>query len=235
MHSKDFAAAFTAVHYSRDHHDVNSLAAALPFAATRASDNGVLHPHRAALADALWEAGRDDEAQIAADPSKHVVPIPHGHEEGWGVAEHDSSGRGYDWLNRPARQYLETALWASTGDDGVDGVETYPLDERHSVSDFTDEATHRAKHDYSKFLGKLSPAARAEIEDDDRHTDAAHDLFLTRNGHGAGFWDGDWEHGDELTEAAKSLGEQYVEVDPQPNGDATDADGVQLHLSGGRE
>ncbi len=29
-----------------------------------------------------------------------------------------------------------------------------------------------------------------------------HDLFLTARGHGAGFWDGDWTHGDELTELA---------------------------------
>jgi len=33
---------------------------------------------------------------------------------------------------------------------------------------------------------------------------AGHDFWLTRNGHGAGFWDGDWpETGDALTEASK--------------------------------
>jgi hypothetical protein len=38
-------------------------------------------------------------------------------------------------------------------------------------------------------------------------SDAGHDFHLTRNGHGAGFWDGDWkELGDRLTEAAKVYG-----------------------------
>jgi hypothetical protein len=35
------------------------------------------------------------------------------------------------------------------------------------------------------------------------YLDAGPDLYLTCAGHGAGFWDGDWEpHGDALTEAA---------------------------------
>ena len=38
-------------------------------------------------------------------------------------------------------------------------------------------------------------------------SDAGHDFHLTRNRHGAGFWDGDWgELGDRLTEAAKVYG-----------------------------
>lgn len=38
---------------------------------------------------------------------------------------------------------------------------------------------------------------------------AGHDLYLTRNGHGAGFWDGDYFEplGEALTEAAHALGE----------------------------
>jgi hypothetical protein len=36
-----------------------------------------------------------------------------------------------------------------------------------------------------------------------------HDFWLTRNGHGAGFWDGDWpkEAGDRLTKACEEFGE----------------------------
>ena len=38
-------------------------------------------------------------------------------------------------------------------------------------------------------------------------SDAGHDFHLTRNNHGAGFWDGDWgELGDRLTEAAEAYG-----------------------------
>lgn len=34
----------------------------------------------------------------------------------------------------------------------------------------------------------------------------AHDFWLNRNGHGAGFWDGDWEKGDELSDASHTFG-----------------------------
>ena len=39
-------------------------------------------------------------------------------------------------------------------------------------------------------------------------TQAGHDFWLTRNGHGAGFWDGDWpeDAGDRLTEASRDFG-----------------------------
>jgi hypothetical protein len=38
---------------------------------------------------------------------------------------------------------------------------------------------------------------------------AGHDFWLTRNGHGAGFWDGDWPepYAEMFTEGAKSYGE----------------------------
>ena len=41
---------------------------------------------------------------------------------------------------------------------------------------------------------------------------AGHDFWLTRNGHGCGFWDGDWEErvGEILTASAKSFGELSV-------------------------
>lgn len=35
---------------------------------------------------------------------------------------------------------------------------------------------------------------------------AGSDFHLTRNGHGAGFWDGDWDNGDKLTKLAKPYG-----------------------------
>ena len=37
---------------------------------------------------------------------------------------------------------------------------------------------------------------------------AAHDFWLTRNGHGAGFWDGDWPiYGEMFTKISESFGE----------------------------
>ena len=49
---------------------------------------------------------------------------------------------------------------------------------------------------------------------------AAHDFILTRNHHGAGFWDGDWHApwGERLTTLAQSFGqiETYVNCDRIP-------------------
>lgn len=44
---------------------------------------------------------------------------------------------------------------------------------------------------------------------------AAHDFILTRNHHGAGFWDGDWHEpwGSKLTELAHSFGQVDCYVD----------------------
>lgn len=42
---------------------------------------------------------------------------------------------------------------------------------------------------------------------------AGHDFWLTRQEHGAGFWDGDWPepYGDMLTKAAEAYGKMYVD------------------------
>lgn len=46
-------------------------------------------------------------------------------------------------------------------------------------------------------------------------SDAGHDFALTRNGHGAGYWDrGLGTIGDLLTEAAKTYGESSLNVNP---------------------
>jgi hypothetical protein len=43
---------------------------------------------------------------------------------------------------------------------------------------------------------------------------AGHDFWLTRNGHGAGFWDGDWREpsASRLTAAAHKFGECNIDV-----------------------
>ena len=107
--------------------------------------------------------------------------------------------------------YFDAALWSST--DNADDSGGEPLDANYGINDI-DEAT-RAKMiadcaDFQERFGDL-------IADDDspdihRHGNdeqAGHDFWLTRNGHGAGFWeDSDWpKHGKELDRAAKEYGE----------------------------
>lgn len=99
------------------------------------------------------------------------------------------------------RQYIATALWSSTDESTPQGGE--PLDRNYSESDLAPSALRAMTTDCERF--------QATYWDDIAHRteDAGHDFWLTRNGHGAGFWDGDWPEdvGARLTAAAKSFGE----------------------------
>lgn len=106
--------------------------------------------------------------------------------------------------------YLECALWSSHDESDPSGGE--PLDKNYTLDDFAPEALGRAiadcrvfqeanaddiyNADYAPGSGEWSNAERA-----------GHDFWLTRNGHGAGFWDrGLREIGERLDKAATAAG-----------------------------
>ena len=91
------------------------------------------------------------------------------------------------------QSYLYTALWAETDDNEE------PLDYNYDLDDFAEEAVSQAECDIVSFLG-LAEGLMDGCDD----TRVAHDFWLTRNHHGAGFWDGDYENGDTLTEICQS-------------------------------
>jgi hypothetical protein len=102
--------------------------------------------------------------------------------------------------------YFETALWCSF-DDNSD-----PLDQNYAIEDISPECMEKAQKDLNKFkelAGDLLNGLDSE--------QVAHDFWLTRNRHGAGFWDGDYLEsiGNKLTEIAHSFGEVnlYVAAD----------------------
>ena len=101
-----------------------------------------------------------------------------------------------DTLDIFTRQYLETALWASTDDTGE------ALDTDRDARNFAPEALARAEADCAKFQAEHA----ADIASDPGQ--AGHDFWLTRNGHGAGFWDGDWPEpaATRLTAASQAFG-----------------------------
>jgi len=91
-----------------------------------------------------------------------------------------------------------------------------PADENYGVSDLAPEALARMVADCEKFQADnaewitdahLTNANSEALWDADEK--AGHDFWLTRNGHGAGFWDGDWldDAGKALTAASKAFGE----------------------------
>jgi hypothetical protein len=94
--------------------------------------------------------------------------------------------------------YIECALWSSNHQDTE-----IPLDATHGPNSLTRELKMKMAADCEKFLAEAAPyIGESEAEQ------AGHDFWLTRNGHGAGFWDGDWDtRGDALTEICKKFDE----------------------------
>ena len=101
------------------------------------------------------------------------------------------------------RQYIETALWSSTDDEGepLDGL-YYPSD--ISVGSVVDIA--RECYNFLTYKTRVGVSVWEIIGSE--YSRAGHDFWLTRNGHGAGFWDGDWPEGDGkiLTDISKTFG-----------------------------
>ena len=106
-------------------------------------------------------------------------------------------------------QYIETMLWASTDEEGIN------LDKNYDSSDLAEETLKKIEKECKEFIDKAE-----ELIDNEENGDyslAGHDFFLTRNHHGAGFLDGDWEKGKELAQISHSFGESqpYVGDDGQ--------------------
>lgn len=99
--------------------------------------------------------------------------------------------------------YIETMLWSTTNDRGV-----YLDTEGYTADDLASDTLEDITRECTKFYN-----AHRElwlVDNDDKH--AGHDFWLTRNGHGAGFWDGDYQNGDALTKHAKQAGECWPYV-----------------------
>lgn len=105
--------------------------------------------------------------------------------------------------------YITAALWSSN--DESDETGGIPMDENYTRSDIDPETLEEMRRDCDKFV-------------EDNHTDlllwegnttieqqAGHDFWLTRNGHGCGFWESEWTDlpsnpGDRLDKASKAFG-----------------------------
>ncbi len=87
-------------------------------------------------------------------------------------------------------EYLETALWSTTGFNDEN------LDDDYTISDISDAFHEQAEKECDEFMNL---ARHLFTEDELENGNIGHDFWLTRNGHGAGFWDGDYEKGDEIT------------------------------------
>ncbi len=113
--------------------------------------------------------------------------------------------------------YIETALWC-----GAEFPEGHPdadhdRDYNRSIDDLAPETLARMIADCLDFQHHHGATIAAAIEtgqvvcgpDFDEYGRAGHDFWLNRNGHGAGFWDGDWPepYASQLDKAAHNAGE----------------------------
>jgi hypothetical protein len=115
------------------------------------------------------------------------------------------------------RQYVETALWSTNADHldpegtGAEGT----MEDHFGFEDVAPEALATMRADLEAFLAGADPLALVFWEAELGAEQIGHDLWLTRNGHGAGFWDRfsrgvGAAFGEHLTEQAKALGSQDI-------------------------
>ena len=90
-----------------------------------------------------------------------------------------------------ADDYLEALLWSSTVTP-PGWKESTPADKWQASPEFAQRAAKELQEFLDALPGGFDPDEAYLIHGHDPHTMLAHDFALTRNHHGAGFWDGDW-------------------------------------------
>lgn len=105
--------------------------------------------------------------------------------------------------------YMQAALWSSTIDESDETHGGEPFDAYFSIDQIALETQAQMLATCGKFQREHGDdLARFYVATGKGPEQGGHDLWLTRNRHGAGFWDrGAGEVGDRLTEAAHALGE----------------------------
>ena len=102
--------------------------------------------------------------------------------------------------------YVEAALWSSTDESRPDGGD--PLDQNYVPADIDRETFEKMRADCAQFQTeneKLLERYYAELPRKawSGEAQAGHDFWLSRNGHGAGFFD---------REASKEVCDQLQEI-----------------------
>jgi hypothetical protein len=117
------------------------------------------------------------------------------------------------------RGYIEAAIW--TGTDESDETGGWPLDERFGFSDVALESMEKALAECRAFQEENAADLYVFREFYPRSPDghssdafAGHNFWLTRNGHGVGFWDRGLpkDVGERLTKASRKAGERYIYI-----------------------
>ena len=101
--------------------------------------------------------------------------------------------------------YVECALWSSTDNSDESGGE--PLDKNYGAEDVAAETLEDMSTDLADFVAGINHRDGTAYLALQGPEQLGHDFWLTRNGHGAGFWDrGLGDLGERLSEEAKVYG-----------------------------
>lgn len=114
-------------------------------------------------------------------------------------------------LDAFTRAYITALLWSEIDDDDT------PLDSNYTIDDLTVKALTAIKADCVAFQRDIAALLEQVPQLHWEWTAAeqnGHDFLLTRNGHGAGFWDRGYEGdlGDRLTDAAHKFKKTHAYV-----------------------
>lgn len=121
-------------------------------------------------------------------------------------------------LDKLTMAYVECALWSSTV--SIEGHEHDgdPMDKHYSIYNIHPESLDRMAAQCAKFQRDneqwITEEHRITVSEFTADEMAGHDFWLTRCGHGAGFWDGDWskEAGAAMTEYSERAGVRDLHV-----------------------
>lgn len=151
--------------------------------------------------------------------------------EAWNVWDCIPWHRPDNWeIDAFTKAYIVCALWSSIAEttDSEGEETTEAMDANHDWTDLTDSTLGRMIADCKRFQEHVDRlflimecvtnidvtwesvrVSSINSSDGDFDAYAGHDFWLTRNGYGAGFWDGDWQKdvGEQLTQLSKSFGE----------------------------
>lgn len=112
------------------------------------------------------------------------------HSEDEHLFYHGTTVLGYE-LDSMVKNYLRCAVWA----DSLEGCE-----KDYGSFSASQKMNEQADSDCLSFIEFLSKAGLIDWDTFHNFENLGYDFWLTRNRHDSGFWDGDWEKGDEMTE-----------------------------------
>jgi hypothetical protein len=166
--------------------------AELPYATAIRIDPGMAGtanlPLNGSVSWGAWPCGEETGADVFCSGCRELL---------WHGLEEDSAR-----VDETIAAYVECALWSSTDDGGS------PMDDTYGPDDIDPDSLAEMRADVVAFC----QAEAVDLGDMDPEQ-VGHDFWLTRNRHGAGFWDrGLGERGKRLTDAAHVYGESDLYV-----------------------